>query len=222
MNRKPKVVLAGLLLMALCPVLAHAADDVAGLPAGSTLRIRLITTLSTRTTQTGDPWMGKVVEPIFGHGQELIPAGSTVEGRVTYIRQPGRVKGSAEMRIVAESIVTPEAVKYTILANLEDTQGAEGAKVKGEEGTIQGPGKNTKDAATQTAAGAGVGAGVGAITAGGTGALYGAGMGVVAGVIRSLAQRHKDILLHQGTELTFVLARGATPNKTAEAAKDVP
>lgn len=208
MRRIVRIAVTGLLMAWLLPASAYCSEDTLTIPAGSALQIRLTTTLSSKTTQNGDPWMGRVVEPIFASGREVVPTGSTVEGRVTYVKEPGRVKGAAQMRLVAETITTQdEGARYLIVASLEDAQGAGGTKVKGEEGTITGPGKSKKDTAVDAGVGAGAGAGVGAITHGGTGALYGAGIGAVASVVRSLAKRHKDIVLPQGTELTFVISR---------------
>jgi type IV secretion system protein VirB10 len=201
-----------ILAMSLFPALALGAGDTLTLPAGSNLNVRLTTTLSTRTNQDGDPWMAQVVEPIISGGEEVVPTGSTVEGRVTYVKPPGRVKGVGEMRLIAESITTTEGTRYLISASLEEAQGAEGAKVKGEEGTIKGP-SSKKDDAVKAGIGAGVGAGVGAIAAGGTGALYGAGIGAGAALIRSLFKRGKDVVLPRGTDMTFVISRTTTAKR---------
>jgi type IV secretion system protein VirB10 len=201
-----------ILAVSLFPALALGAEDTLTLPAGSNLNVRLTTTLSTRTNQNGDPWMAQVVEPIISGGEEVVPTGSTVEGQVTYVKSPGRVKGVGEMRLVAESITTTAGARYVISASLEDAQGAEGAKVKGEEGTIKGP-SSKKDDAVKTGIGAGVGAGVGAIAAGGTGALYGAGIGAGVGLIRSLFKRGKDVVLPRGTDMTFVISRTTTAKR---------
>jgi hypothetical protein len=208
--------MAGFAAAALLPVLSGAAGDTLTLPAGSALHVRLTTTLSTRTNQNGDPWMGRVVEPVFGNGQEVVPAGSTVEGRITFVKEPGHVKGAGQMRLVAETITTPdEGARYLIVASLEDAQGAEGAKVKGEEGTIQGPGKSKKGAAIDAGIGAGVGAATGAIVHGGSGALYGVGAGAVAALIRGLFKRGRDVTLPQGMELTFVISRTTTAKRVS-------
>jgi hypothetical protein len=197
------------------PTSSTAADDTFTIPAGTNLQVRLTTTLSTRTNQNGDPWTGNVVEPVFAKGQEVIPSGSRVEGRVSLVRPPGRAKGVAEMRLVPERITTPDDTKFAISAGLEDVQGAPGAKIAGEEGTIKGPGKSKKGAAKETGVETGVGAGVGAIAAGGTGALYGAVIGAAAGGLHTLLKRHKDIVLPQGTELTLVINRDTTYKKAA-------
>ena len=214
MRRTIRIALGAFSLGVLFPALALCAEDTFTLPAGSTLHVRLITTLSSRTNQNGDPWIGRVVEPVFGGGQEVVPANSTVEGRVTFVKEAGRVKSAGQMRLVVETITTPdENARYSIVASLEDAQGVEGAKVKGEEGTIQGPGKSTKDAAKDAGIGAGIGAGTGAIVHGGSGARYGAAVGATVSLIRGILKRGKDVTLPQGMELTFVISRATTAKK---------
>jgi type IV secretion system protein VirB10 len=151
-----------------------------------------------------------VVEPIFGKGGEIVPEGSTVDGHITYVKGPGRVKGKGEMRLVVDSISTPDRSKYDIVASLKEAQGE---KVKDEEGTMQGPGKDEKGTAVETGVGAAAGAGVGAIAHGGTGALYGAGIGAMAGLAHGVLKKGKDIVVPQGTEMTFVISRDTIAKK---------
>ena len=213
--------LASLTVVASLPTFA-AEDGKFTLAAGSRLEVRLMTTLTSRATQEGDPWSGRIVEPVFSGGEEVIPVGSTLEGRVTYVKEPGHVKGRAEMRLLAESITTPQDVKYTIVASLEDAQGAEGASVKDKEGTIQGSSKSKKDAAKEAGIASGVGAGVGVIAAGGKGSLYGAGIGLLASAIHSIAKRGKDVILPVGTELTFTIDRDTTAKRAMGSAEATP
>jgi type IV secretion system protein VirB10 len=201
---------SGLAAMLMIAAVSYASEDAITLPAGSELHVQLITTLSSKTNDTGDLWTGKVVEPIFGKGGEIVPDGSTVDGHITYVKGPGRVKGKGEMRLVADSITTPDSSKYTIVASLED---ASGAKIKDQEGTMQGPGKGAKGTAKEVGVGAAAGAGVGAIAHGGTGALYGMGIGALAALAHGILKKGKDIVLPQGTEMTFVISRDTTAKK---------
>jgi len=201
---------AGLAAMLIISTLSFASDDAITLPAGSELHVKLITTLSSKTNETGDLWTGKVVEPIFGNGGEIVPDGSTVDGHVTYVKGAGRVKDKGEMRLIVDSISTPDASKYNIVASLEDAQGA---KVKDAEGTMQGPGKDKKGTAEGAGVGAAAGAGVGAIAHGGTGALYGMGIGAAAGLAQGLLKKHKELVLPAGCEMTFVISRDTTAKK---------
>ncbi len=84
---------AGLTAILVMATMSFAGEDAITLPAGSELHVQLITTLSSKTNDTGDLWTGKVVEPIFGKGGEIVPDGSTVDGHITYVKGPGRVKG---------------------------------------------------------------------------------------------------------------------------------
>jgi hypothetical protein len=193
---------------------SNEAPDTLTIPAGSTIHTVLTTTLSSKNNEVGDPFTAEVTEPIIYHGEEVVPAGSTLEGRVAMVKPAAR-KGTAEMRLTAESIVTREGVRYSIVASLEDAQGAEGAKVQGQEGTIEGSKKSKKRGAEESGVGAGVGAGAGAIADGGTGALYGAAAGAMAGVVHTLLKKHQDIILPAGTEMIFGIARATTARKTA-------
>lgn len=207
-----RLIAAGMAMSAL----SYGAEADRAIPAGTDIEATLTTLLSTKTSQEGDPFMAKVVEPVFVKGEQIVPAGSTLEGHVAYIKDPGRVKSKAEMRLVADKIVTPDNWEYTLTAGLQDASGAEGAKVTGEEGTIQGPGKSAKRTAAEAGIGAGVGAGVGAIAAGGTGSLYGLGIGAIAGILHNVGKKQKDLILPQGTDLTFVVTRNITGKKSAE------
>lgn len=204
-------------MLALFPALLLAGDDDFLLPAGTTMQVRLITTLSSKYTQSGDPWTGQVIEPVFAGGKEVLEAGSTIDGRVTYVKEPGRAKGVGEMRLVAETLSTPgsQGAHYAIVAALKGEQGSEGVTLKkDEEGTLKGPGKSAKDAAKEVGKAAGVGAAAGAVfTRSGTDTLVGAGIGAVAAVIHTIAKQHKDIVLSQGTELTFVISSDVTAKK---------
>ncbi len=181
-------------------------DDIA-LPSGTQMVVKLTITLSNKGSEEGDPWVGKVAEPIFARGEEVVPADSTVRGRVTFLKPAGRATGRGEMRLVAETISTPEHGTFTIVAQLENADDNKGSKVKDAEGTIEGPGKSDKSVAKEAGIGAAGGAVIGSMAHGGTGALYGMAIGAMAGVIHSVAKKHQGVLLPPGTELTFVLDR---------------
>ncbi len=189
----------------LAPAMLSAIPPKPVIPVGTRIDVQLTSPLSTSANQEGDPFTAEVEDPIFAGGQEVISAGSILHGRVTFVKPPGRAKGSAEMRLVADDIVSKSGKSYSFKAQLADSDDPGGVQVNGNEGTVQGAGKSAKSGAEEAGIGAAAGAGVGAIAAGSTGALYGAGIGVLAGVIHSLAKRHKDIVLRPGTNLTFVL-----------------
>jgi len=190
-----------------------AASDLPVLPIGTKIGVRLISTLSSSADRSGDTFTARVEDPVFADGREVVPADSTLHGHVTFVKPPGRVKGKAEMRLVADGITLKDGHEYAFAGQLTDDN-TSSVKVNGNEGTIEGQGKSKTQAAKESGIGAAAGAGVGAITAGGTGALYGAGIGAVAGLIHTLAKHHKDVTLPPGTELMFVLT---SPGKVAQA-----
>ncbi len=225
-------------LAALVGLAALAAEKPGAIPAGSILRVRLNTTLTDKTNQTGDRFTGAVTVPIVVNGQEVVPAFSQVSGHVAFVKPSGRVRGRAQMRIVVDSLWTPESVVYPLSGTLEDTQGGvcgdttiAGKGKADEEGTITGCGKSKKKAVKAAALGAGIGAAggasVGAATRGGcdyygncwpssgpgigTDIGYGAAAGAGTALIYSLFRHEKHIVLTQGMELIFTVNRTTTP-----------
>jgi len=234
-------VIAVVMCMLLVPSLATCADDpptkaannppppsMLTVPAGSTLHVRLTKTLTSKTNKTGDLFTGQVTEPITVNGQEVVPAGSLVDGHVAMVKPSGRIAGKAEMRIVLDHVVTPDDVRISMAGSLEDAHGGPCASTAGDdEGTIKGCGKSKKSAAKDAAIAGAVGAGAGA-TVGmgseiecryygacngpgmGTSIGYGAAIGAGTALIYNLLKHEKEIVLVQGTDLTFVVNRTVT------------
>src|SRR5689334_3120776 len=75
---------AGLILAMATPALAAAADSGVTLPAGTTLQVKLMTTLTSKTSKTGDKFTGIIEHPINVNGKDLVPDGSFVEGHVSF------------------------------------------------------------------------------------------------------------------------------------------
>jgi hypothetical protein len=195
-------------LMGMPALLGAVKIPVDSLPIGTEVEIQLTTTLSSSANKVGDPFLGEVENPIFLRGEEVIPAGSTLRGHVTYVKRPGRLHGKAEMRVVADSILTKDRkTLYQFKAGLVSVglSSETGVKQKGNEGTLQGPGKSVKQSAKDTGIATAAGAGAGAIIAGGQGALYGAGIGALAMAAGLLARHHKDVVVGAGTDMTFQL-----------------
>jgi hypothetical protein len=210
--KKMRSLFASVMAMLAGSILLSAANPQPVIPAGTRIDVQMISALSSSANQTGDLFTAKIQDPIFIGGVQVIPSGSTLRGHVTFVKPPARVKGKAEMRLVGDSLVTPDGQAYSFTAELTNGSGSD-VKVDGKEGTVEGPGKSKKQAAKESGIGAAAGAGAGAIAAGGTGALYGAGIGAVAGLIHTLAKHHKDVVIDSGTSLVFVLTSPATPAK---------
>jgi len=194
-------------------------------PAGSLLHVRLTTTLTSKTSKTGDPFTGMVTQPITVDGKDVVEVGSQVEGHVAFVKPSERIKGVAQMRVVLDDIITTDDIKLALPAGLDNMNGGPCAKTTGdEEGTIKGCGKNKKDAMKDAAIGGAMGAGAGAMVGLGSeidceyygncggpgfGTAIGAGAGIGAGtvLIYDLLKHEKHIILVQGTTMTFVINR---------------
>lgn len=192
-------------IIAAAGLLAGGADADIALPPGTELVVKLTNMLSNKGSDEGDPWAGKVEEPVFAQGLEVIPPDSTVRGRVTFLNPAGRAKGKGEMRLVAETVSTPDYGTFTIVARLNKVDDDKGSKLKDDEGTIEGPGKSAKNTAKEAGIGAAIGAGGGALIDGGKGALFGMAIGAIGGLTHAIAKKHQGVLLPPGTEFTFVL-----------------
>lgn len=195
------------------------------LPAGAMLHVRLTTTLTSKTNKTGDKFTGIIDDPLTISGKTVVPGGSLVEGHVAFVKPSKRIKGVAQMRVLLDTVTTPDDLRYNLTGTLEDAQGSACGKTGSDnEGTIKGCGKSKKGAAEATAIAAGVGAGTGATIglgheidcryygncggAGmGTDVMYGAGIGAATGLIYSIFKHEKDLILVEGTDLTFVVNR---------------
>ena len=66
-------------------------------PSGTELTLALDTPLSSETSQVGDAFTATVVEPIVIENREVIPAGSTIEGKITEATPAKRGAGEARL-----------------------------------------------------------------------------------------------------------------------------
>jgi len=237
MKKTMATVALGLFLGLLFPMLAPADEKTPPppnippdpkaklIPAGSILHVRLTSTLTSKTNKSGDPFTAQVTQPIIVDGKEVIPVASTVDGHVTYVKPSGRIHGRAELRVIIDKIETPEDMVYKLSAGLEDMNAGDCAKLGSDnEGTIKGCGKSGKDALKSAGIAGAIGAGAGASVGMGheieceyygncggpgmgTDIGYGAAIGASTALIYHLLKHEKQIILVQGTDLTFVVSR---------------
>jgi len=201
------------------------------LPAGTSLHVRLQTTLTSKTNKTGDKFTGYVEQPVISEGKTIVPVGSLVDGHVVMAKKSKRIKGVGEMRIVLDDVTTENGDEFLLNGLLEEAQGSPCAKTASDsEGTIKGCGKSAKSALKGAAIAGAMGAGAGATVGmgheidcryygncGGPGfgadVGYGAAIGAGAALIYNVFKHEKALVLLQGTHLTFVVDRsvGARP-----------
>ena len=117
--------------------------DGISVPEGTPLKVKLQTTISTFSSKVGDPFQGKITDPVVIDGKTMIPAGATVEGRVTKLNEPRRIKGKPTIGIFPEHIVLPDGQRFMLNAVLVDTD-IPGTDVN-EEGQFKGSGHDRRD-----------------------------------------------------------------------------
>ena len=161
--------------------------------AGTPIKIRTETTLSTKTINTGDAFTATLAEPIIVEGQVVAPRGSQVEGVVAESDPGGRVKGVATI-----------SVRLTRLR-------VGNRKIEIHTGTVvrRAHATKRKDAA-KVGIGAGIGAAIGAIAGGGEGAAIGAASGGAAGTGLVLATHGEPAVIGSESLLTFKLTSPVT------------
>lgn len=183
--------------------LALAQSDMS-LPAGTALKVKLETTLTTFSNKSGDAFSGRVTEPVLLAGKTVIPIGATVQGRVIKTSEPRRIAGKPTIDILPETVVLPSGERFTMNANLVDTNQRHGTDVN-QEGQFKGPGHDTKDLA-EIGGGTAGGMMLGGLISGGKGVIIGGLVGATATVTHWLSKRN-SAMLPAGTELTMELSR---------------
>ncbi len=209
------------------------------LPRGSIIHMRLQTTLTSKTNQSGDKFHGMVTQAVISSDKTLIPEGSLVYGHVVMAKSSHRVAGTASMRLVLDSINTPDDVNFAFHGTLQDLSTSTCTKgIADDEGTIKGCGKSKKSAAEA----AGIVGGIGAASGASIGAtedmicrFYGcpgqdpnilkdAGIGAAIGggtaLMYSLLRHEKQVVLVSGSDLTFVVDRTVSQEESAPATAD--
>jgi hypothetical protein len=190
------------------------AQTTATVPEGTALRVKLETTISTFSSKVGDPFQGKISQAVVVDGKTMIPAGATVEGRVTKLSEPRRIQGKPTIVLFPEHVIMPDGQRYMLNAVLVDTD-IKGTDVN-QEGQFKGAGHDRRD---QIEVGGGTGAGmlVGGLIGAGPGLLIGGAIGASATTTHWLVQR-RSAVLPSGTQLVLELSRPMTMSTTTAGA----
>ncbi len=157
--------------------------------AGTPIRIRTTTQISTKTATAGSPFEASLAEPLTVDGYVIAPRGASVEGVVTDSDDGGRVKGKAFISLSLRTLTTADGRKLNIRTDTESATAKGGAK---------------KDA-LKVGIASGIGAAIGAIAGGGKGAAIGAGAGAAGGTGVVLATKGNAAVIPAESLLTFRL-----------------
>jgi hypothetical protein len=160
----------------------------ATVPAGTIVPIRLLDSLDSGVNKSGDSFHAVVDRDIQVGNDIVIPRGSQVEGKLTFVQQSGRVQGRAAMSMQFTALQIGER-SYPILSNILSFE-AESTK---------------KEDVAKVGIGSGIGAVVGAIAGGGKGAAIGAAVGAGAGGATVAATRGKELKYEAEQPFEFTL-----------------
>ena len=191
----------------------HDADEDAGIvtyvpsrpnevPAGTMIATRIRETISTASTPVGTPFTAEVIAPMERDGRVIIPAGSTLQGRVSVVRGGRRIAGAAAIHLLPESVTLPDGTHYILHAQVVDTSQHNVTRVNSE-GTIlrRDHVKGTLAAMSLTTGGA---AATGAVFGGVPGFFIGAGIGAGVSTAWWLKQDRQTVV-PENTGIIFSL-----------------
>src|ERR1700722_19604327 len=77
---------------------------------GTRIPLSMINSVNTKNSAAGDRVYLQTVFPIISNGKIVIPPGSYVEGTVTEVKRPGRVKGRGSLFVRFDSLILPNGV----------------------------------------------------------------------------------------------------------------
>lgn len=176
-------------------------------PNGTKIPVVLKHAISTKSAKPGDPIYAQTTFPVVIDERVMIPAGTYVQGTISQVTRPGRVKGRAELLFHFTTLIYPNGYTVLLPGAVDQIPGQEHSKIKDQEGTVQQEGEKGKDAKTIGTA-AGTGAAVGGLSSGSTkGVAIGAAGGAAVGTLIALLSRGSDLHIDQGTAVDMILHR---------------
>ena len=163
------------------------------IPAGTTLRLDLASSIASDTSHVEDAVRATVRQAVVVDGATVVPSGAQLAGVVTDVAESGRVKGRARIAYRFNSLTVGDEQYDIATAPTSHLAPA----TKGED-------------AKKIGIGAGAGAAVGAILGGGSGAAKGAVIGGAGGTGVVLATKGKEVRLGPGANVTTRLTAPVT------------
>ena len=169
-------------------------DAIIVIPNDTELILELTEELSTERNKEGDKFTARIVSPMEING-------AIVEGRISKIQKPGRIKRRSEMLLSFDRVVLTENRWSNFSAILTEVLPVKNDNVKQvTEGTVEGK-SSVKSDIVKVGAATGTGALVGVVVGGPVGAAVGAGVGAAFGVGAVVVERGKHIRLNKAQQL---------------------
>jgi hypothetical protein len=101
------------------------------LPPGGVVHARLITPLTSATSQMGEAVEAVISQPLLDGDRRLIlPQGSRLRGTVSQVRPAHRMKKNGQLRIRFQELTQPDGLQEKVEATLEGVQSGKAGNVK--------------------------------------------------------------------------------------------
>ena len=165
------------------------------IPSDTELIVELLDDIDTDRNREGDRFQARIVSP-----SEI--SGAIIEGRISKIQKPGRIKRRAEVLLSFDRLVISPNRWSNFNAIVTEVVARKGDNVKrvDTEGTVEGK-RSYKEDSIKVGATTGTGLVIGAIAGGPVGAAVGAGVGAAFGVGAVVVERGKHIRLDKDQQL---------------------
>jgi hypothetical protein len=170
------------------------------IPRDTELILELQDDLSTERSREGDKFTAKVVSPA-----EL--SGATIEGHVSKVTHPGRIKRRSELNHSFDRILLGDNRWSNMSGTLIEVMPVKGDNIKrvDSEGTAIGQ-SSLKSDAVKVGGAAGAGLITGAVIGGPVGAAVGAGVGAAFGVGAVVIERGKHVKIAENQQIRIKTA----------------
>jgi len=161
--------------------------------AGETIDIEFRQTLSSHTSQVGQPFQVRVTRPVQVGGRVAIPAGASIHGEITEAEPAKKIGGRARLSLDFRSLTLASGATYPIEAVFSQA----------------GKSQTGKDAAIIGGATLG-GAVLGKQVGGDTGTIIGAVAGGIGGAFAAKKTKGKPVEIPAGTAMIVELTQPVT------------
>lgn len=170
-------------------------DSIIVIPIETELVVELLSDINTNLNKEGDRFQARVVSPA-----EI--SGAIIEGRVSRIQKPGRIKRRSELQLSFDQIRVSDNRWSNFNALLAEVLPLKGDNVRrvDVEGSVEGK-SSLKGDLVKVGAAAGTGVVIGAVAGGPVGAVVGGSVGTAFGVGAVVIERGKHVKLIKGQQL---------------------
>jgi len=192
--------------------------DKLTIPSGTKFKTRLETPISSKLSEVGDTIIVTLLESMAIDSQHVLPRGTEMTGKVTFVKRPGKVKGRAEVYALINELTTnygSEPIQVSIdaaddVANDEKIRTDEEGKLKSNSNL----GDDLEDATRGASLGSLATTPVAIATDSVGAAIAGPAVGAIAGLLLS---RGKEVRLPVGTVFRMKFDKDLTvPVSTAQ------